>query len=332
MLLFCYISASYHTCESSINNITSNNITIPVTPAKTTSYTLTGLVDGNGLEGIVFGKQLVKVKSDRAMTIHPSYDSYIDDNSPNNIYHEDFTGLIKRAGYAREAFFRYDISEFGKNDSIDMGSLSVFFISNDKGAPVVLSLYAIEGGMPGDIEDLCWNNKPDEINYKFITDITLPNPGFTGVRANWDVSAHINKKLRSGAGMVDFAIKSTGGETTSLLTWRQHVTDSVKWENQFPSLELDPYIDATGLKSIFGNGFDNGLLKAYPNPVTDGSFFVDVPAAEAHTIEMFNLAGVLVRQESIVNRRVNVTGMDKGTYLIRVKTENGHYHGKLMIQ
>lgn len=315
-----------------INNITSNIIIIPVTPTKTTTYTLTQLLDGNGLEGIVFGKQLVKVKSNRAMTIRPSYDSYIDDNSPNNIYHTNFTGLIKRAGYAREAFFRYDISEFGKKDSIDMGSLSVFFISNDKGAPVVLSLYAIEGGMPGDIEDLCWNNKPDEINYKFITDITLPNPGFTGVRANWDVSAHINKKLRSGAGIVDFAIKSTGGETTSLLTWRQYVTDSIKWELQFPSLELDPYVDATGLKSVFGNGSETGLLKLYPNPVIDGYFFVDIPASDAREIDIFSLTGVLVRQERVLNGRVNVTGMDKGTYLIQVNTEMGKYHGKLMIQ
>lgn len=320
------------THSHTINNINSNIITIPVTPTKTTTYTLTKLVDGNGLEGIVFGKQLVKVKSDRAMTIRPAYDSYIDDNSPNNTYHNNFTGLIKRAGYAREAFFRYDISEFGKNDSIDMGSLSVFFMSNDKGAPVVLSLYAIEGGLPGDIEDLCWNNKPDEINYKFITDITLPNPGFAGVRANWDVSAHINKKLRSGAGIVDFAIKSTGGETTSLLTWRQHVADSVKWENQFPALELDPYIDITGSKSVFGDGLDHGLLKMYPNPVTDGYLFIDVPATETQTLEIYNLAGVLVRQTTIVNRRVNVTGMQKGTYLIRAKTEKGNYHGKLMIQ
>jgi len=87
------------------------------------------------------------------------------------------TGIIKKSAYAREAFFRYDISEFTAKDSIDMGNLSVYFLSNDKGAPVVLSLYSIEGGLPGDIVDLCWANKPDEINYKFVSDITLPDPG-----------------------------------------------------------------------------------------------------------------------------------------------------------
>lgn len=316
----------------SINNITSNIITIPVAPTKTTTYKLTKLVDGNGLDGIVFGKQLVKVKSDRAMLIYPYYDSYIDDGWPASIYNNNFEGRIKTAGSGREAFFRYDISEFGRNDSIDFGSLSVFFISNDKGTTVDLSLYSIEDGMPANIEELCWNTKPDEINYKLIGEISLPNPGFTGVRGVWEVSSHINKKLRAGAGIVDFAIKSTGSATTSLLTWRQYVPDSIKWVPQFPSLELDPYVDATGLKPTFGNGADKGLLKAYPNPVTDGSFFVDVPVGESLTLEMYNLAGVLVRQESIVNRRVMVEGIDKGTYLIRVKTENGNYHGKLMIQ
>jgi hypothetical protein len=314
----------------SINNITSNNIAIPVAPAKTTTYTLTNLVDGNGLEGIVFGKQQVKVKSDRAMAIRPSYDTYIDDNSPNSIFHTNFTGLIKRAGYAREAFFRYDISEFGKNDSIDMGSLSVFFISNDKGAPVVLSLYAIEGGMPGDVEDLCWNNKPDEINFKFITDITLPNPGFTGMRASWNVSAHINKKLRSGAGTVDFAIKSTGGETTSLLTWRQYVADSTKWESQHPMLELDPYI-ATGINPLFGNGNNGDYLKMYPNPVKDGYFYIDTDF-DATNVKIYNLAGMLVRDLPIINKKVDVSAIEQGVYLIQLNANSKTYRGKFMIQ
>jgi hypothetical protein len=315
-----------------INNITSNIIEIPVSPMRTTRYSLTRLVDGNGIQGIVLGDQLVKVKSDRALKIYPLYDSYIDDRWTESFYHNNATGIIKTAGSAREAFFRYDISEFGRNDSIDFGALNMFFISNDRGVPVELSLYSIEGGMPANIQELRWINKPDEVNYKFLSTIDVPNPGFTGVRAVWDVSSHINKKLRSGAGMVDFAVKCTGGSSTALLTWRQYVPDSLKWEPQFPSLELDPYVDATGMKSVFGAGANNQQLKVYPNPVTDGSFFVDVPANEELTLEMFNLAGVMVHQESIVNRRVTLTGMDKGTYLIRVKTANGNYHGKVMIQ
>lgn len=319
-------SASY-----TINNITTSSVNIPVAPAKTTTYTLTGLTDGNGLEGIVFGKQLVKVKSDRAMTVYPSYDSFINDNAVNTVYFEDHTGNIKKSGYAREAFFRFDISEFGKKDSIDMGSFSVFFNSNDKGAPVVLSVYGIEGGMPGDIVDLCWANKPDEVNYKFITETTLPNPGFTGVRGSWDISGYVNRKLRAGAGTIDLCVKSTGGETTSLLTWRQYVADSVKWENQFPLLELDPYVPVSGLDDIFGNGSDNGLLKVYPNPVSNGYFFVDVAFEGEQRVELYNLAGVLVRETAIVNRRVDVSGLAKGTYMLRVNTGKESYYGKLLI-
>lgn len=314
-----------------INNITTYLIDIPVAPMRTTRYTLTRVVDGNGVQGIVLGDQLVKVKSDRAMMIYPLYDSYIDDKWTESFYQNNPTGIIKTAGSAREAFFRYDISEFGRNDSIDFGSFSIFFISNDRGVPVELSLYAIEDGLPADINELRWATKPEEGNYKFLSAIEVPNPGFTGVRALWDVSSHINKKLRSGAGRADFAVKCTGGSTSALLTWRQYVPESPEFEAQYPSLELDPFV-ATGLKSIFGAGSNSQLLNVYPNPVTDGSFFVDVPENEELTLEMYNLAGVLVHQQSIVNRKITLSGIEKGTYLIRVNSGNGTYHGKVMIQ
>lgn len=314
----------------SIPNITTPIIKIPITPNKTTTYTLTGLTDGNNLQGIVFGKQLVKVKSARAMTVYPSYDSFINDNAPNSVFSESQTGNIKKAAYAREAFFRYDISEFAAKDSIDMGSLSVYFLSNDKGAPVVLSLYSVEGGFPGDMVDLCWANKPSELNYKWISDITVPDPGFIGVRASWEVSTFINKKLDSGAGMVDFCIKSTGGETASLLTWRQYVADSTKWAGQFPMLELDPYV-STGFSPLFSDGNQFDYLKIFPNPVRNGYFNIDA-TVDASDIKIYTLVGVMVCNPQIVNGRVDVKSLQKGTYLIQVNKNGRNYRGKLMIQ
>jgi hypothetical protein len=313
-----------------IQDINTSTISIPVNPTKTTTYRLTGLTDGNGLPGIVFGEQIVKVKSAGAMTIYPTFDTYINDNTPNSLFNQSLTGNIKKAAYAREAFFRYDISEFTAKDSIDMGSLSVYFLSNDKGAPVVLSLYSIEGGMPGDIVDLCWANKPNEINYKLISDVTLPDPGFMGVRASWNVSSYVNKKLKEGAGMVDFSIKSTGGETASLLTWRQYAADSTKWESQHPMLELDPYL-ATGISPLYGNGSESGFLKMYPNPVKDGYFYIDTNL-NATKVKIFNMAGILVRDLSIVNNKVNVSDVENGVYLIQIKADSKTYRGKFMIQ
>ncbi|MDR1810279.1 MAG: T9SS type A sorting domain-containing protein [Prevotella sp.] len=314
-----------------INDITTPTLKIPVAAEKTTTYTLTGLTDGNGLEGIVFGEQQVKVKSPRAMLIYPSFDTYVYSSLPDATYWDAATGNIKKdASYAREAFFRYDISEFGRNDSIDVASLSIFFTGNDKGTPVVLSAYSVEGGLPGDIEDLCWNNRPDEINYKFITDITLPNPGFTGIRGSWDVSSFINQKLRSGAGIVNISVKSTGGDGSALLTWRQFVPDSIgtPWEAQFPALELDPY-SPTGIETTYGG--NQSKLNVYPNPVTDGYFYVKA-SAEANEADIYNLAGILVARKQILNGKVSTSGLTKGTYLLRVKTAKGNFHGKLVIQ
>jgi hypothetical protein len=149
-----------------------------------------------------------------------------------------------------------------------------------------------------------------------------------GVRGSWNVSSFINKKLKSGAGMVDFCIKSTGGETTSLLTWRQYVPDSVKWESQHPMLELDPYI-ATGVSPLYSNGSDGGFLKMYPNPVKDGYFFIDTDF-DATNVKIYNLAGMLVRDLPI--KKVDVTTIEKGVYLIQLNANSKTYRGKFIIQ
>jgi hypothetical protein len=314
----------------SISNITTSSIFIPVTPTKSTTYTLTALTDGNGLPGIVFGKQFVKVKSDRAMTIYPVYDSYVNGNSVNSFYNTTTTGNIKKASYAREAFFRYDISGFSATDLIDMGAFSVYFISNDKGAPVVLSLYYIDGGLPGDIVDLCWANKPNDINYKLISEITLPDPGISGIRANWDISPFINKKLNEGITSLDFCVKSTGGETASLLTWRQYSSSSTQYESQFPRLELDPYI-ATGINPLYSNNNNSEFLKISPNPVRNGFFKIDA-SIELSNVRIFNLTGVMVSNPQVVNGRVDVKGLAKGTYLIQANNAGRNFRAKLMIQ
>jgi hypothetical protein len=313
-----------------LNNITTSTINIPVAPTKTTTYSLVSLTDGNGLQGILSGKQLVKVKSAKAISVYPLNDTYVNATTTTTTYNTAATGQIKKIAPIRESYFRFDISAFAKTDSIDVASFSMYFLSNDKAAPVVLSLYSVEGGFPGDIIDLCWANKPTEVNYKFVSDIILPDPGTTGVRANWDVSKYINLKLRSGASSVDFCIRSTGGEIASLLTWRQYVATSTQYQSQFPMLEFDPFM-ATGIDALYSNENRLDELKIFPNPVRNGVFNID-NSFDASDIRIFNLVGDVVRNPVIVNGQVDVKGLDKGTYLIQLDHSGRRHQAKMIIQ
>jgi len=81
-------------------------------------------------------------------------------------------------------------------------------------------------------------------------------------------------------------------------------------ESQHPMLELDPYI-ATGIIDITGAGNNNGFLKMYPNPVKDGYFYIDADF-DARNVKIFNLAGVQMDNLPIINRRVDVSGFERG--------------------
>lgn len=315
--------------QHTLENITTPTVKIEVAPTVTTKYTLLSLTDGEGREGIVFGEHVVRVKSADAMTLYPMFDTYVRADQPSVVYCNDLNGQIKKdATFTREAFLRYDISEYGKNDSIGVASFSMFFIANDKGAPVVLSLSSVEGGMPGDLEDLCWANRPDDVNVKFLSEITVPNPGFSGVRSSWDITKFINKKLRSGAGTVDFHVKLTGGETSSLMSWRQYRADTLQLAHQFPMLDMDPY-NPNGISTTEADA--NVKLILYPNPMTGSQFRINVEADGA-VASIYTLNGMLVRETVVENDLVQADGLVAGTYIVRLVAGDRLYHSMLLVK
>lgn len=313
-----------------INNITSTEITIPVSPENSTTYSLVSLTDGNGDEGIVSSKINVKVKSAQASVLYPTYDTYVRSDMPNIGYSTEYIGELKKdATWNRDAYFRYDISNYTKNDSIDVASLSMFFITNNTGESVVLSLYSVESGMPADIEDLCWTTRPDDAYMTYIDNVTIPNPGFYGVRAYWDVANLINEKLQAGKQTVDFCVKVTGGNTSSLLTWRQYSPDSIALAAQYPELEIDPYQSNTG---IFNINSDNQNLEIYPNPVKSNYFYINNDIENGTNVNIYSISGSKIIQTTVNNKKIQIGKLPSGLYIVKINDKGYNYHAKLTIQ
>lgn len=253
--------------EHTIKDIATNTYEIAVNPTETTTYSLVSVIDGDNKKGIATGQNTVKVKSPEARNLYPTFDTYADGNQPEVTFSDKPTGYIKKhATFQRDAYFRFDISEYDPKDSIDVASFSMFILSNDQGDATQLTLYQVKSGMPDPLESLTFMNAPSEANLKPLGTITAPNPGFYGVRVNWDLHKFINRELRSGAGIVDLCVKLTGGNTASLLTWRQYVADSVEIEPQFPYLAMDPYMP-TSIDEIRTSN-EGDMLFVYPNPAS----------------------------------------------------------------
>lgn len=224
-----------------VDGITTQTYYLSIEAQQSNTYSLVSMTDGNGNPGIAFGSHLVKVKSDKAQVIYPYFDSYVDMYNHDTKPADNPDGLIKKhATWQRDAYFSFDISELDPNDSIDVASFSFFIANNDQGASAILSLYEVKKGLPEDLNELCWDMHPDDADLSLIAELNVPNPGFDGVRAMWDMTKFINTKLRDEAGVISLAVKQTGG-TSALLTWKQAHPDNA--EDTWPMLEVDPYQD-----------------------------------------------------------------------------------------
>lgn len=244
-----------------VDGITTQTYYLSIEAQQSNTYSLVSVTDGNGNPGIAFGSHLVKVKSDKAQVIYPYFDSYVDMYNHDTKPADNPDGLIKKhATWQRDAYFNFDISELDPNDSIDVASFSFFIANNDQGASAILSLYEVKKGLPEDLNELCWDMHPDDADLSLIAELNVPNPGFDGVRAMWDMTKFINTKLRDEAGVISLAVKQTGG-TSALLTWKQAHPDNA--EDTWPMLEVDPYQDPHDDLFIFRNNKLNQTVPCF---------------------------------------------------------------------
>lgn len=91
------------------------------------------------------------------------------------------------------------------------------------------------------------------------------------------------------------------------------------------------YTIDTTTASAPGESINKKAIQIFPNPV-DTSFKIILPEGQlAESLEVFNLNGGKVKEVKDINN-INMSGLSKGIYLIKVKDTNGNFYIKKMIK
>jgi len=90
------------------------------------------------------------------------------------------------------------------------------------------------------------------------------------------------------------------------------------------------YNDETSAKMALEK--PDGGIRVFPNPSRSGNFMVESPS-KIRTIEIFSLAGDLVYRKEVDNEHQTkiFAVLRKGWYLIRVKSQEGEYQSKVLV-
>ncbi|WP_127846020.1 T9SS type A sorting domain-containing protein [Psychroflexus aestuariivivens] len=106
--------------------------------------------------------------------------------------------------------------------------------------------------------------------------------------------------------------------------FRKHLVCSEK--DGIPTFENDEtaFDSFCVLSMLNSTSFENSLnIYVYPNPAKN-KLFIKSPNQNNLNLEIFNLEGKSVAQHQLKNtRKVNISNLNSGIYLVKVKTENG---------
>ena len=131
----------------------------------------------------------------------------------------------------------------------------------------------------------------------------------------------------------------SGGHGNILLVMKSHTAleegDSVLskadiyFDYNYPIITNDAVTVFETTMSIEENT-QNIDLKVYPNPTTD--YFNLTADSKIQSIELYDLSGRLIKT-SLINdfeTKQDITLLNKGTYILKIKTENGEITGKII--
>ena len=80
------------------------------------------------------------------------------------------------------------------------------------------------------------------------------------------------------------------------------------------------------------DGLNNASFSIYPNPASEYVFIEGVE--DIRTIRIFNLAGRAIKSIDVagLTRKIDVSDLDKGVYLMSIETSNGLISKRLIVQ
>lgn len=121
----------------------------------------------------------------------------------------------------------------------------------------------------------------------------------------------------------------TGSDLTSIVSFflRQ---DSV---TETPSVEIDDLTIGLSFSNMLSNEKFNAIdgLKVYPNPVTNGTFYINTTADQTKDVVVYDVLGKEVVKTKTTNA-VNVSNLKSGVYIVKITEEGKTATRKLVIK
>jgi hypothetical protein len=115
------------------------------------------------------------------------------------------------------------------------------------------------------------------------------------------------------------------GSNTFLLQFRAYNGATVSYDNISFESPGAAYLSTEGFNAISG-------LKVYPNPVSNGTLYIETAANAERTVTVFDVLGKQVLNTTTNNNAVSVNALRTGVYLVKITEEGKTVTRKLVIK
>lgn len=103
--------------------------------------------------------------------------------------------------------------------------------------------------------------------------------------------------------------------------------------NNTPTITVDELKITTTIAGLLAIGQNNiAGLKMYPNPVSNGTLFIETAANAERTVAIFDVLGKQVLNAKTSDNAINVAGLQTGVYIVNITEEGKTATRKLVIK
>lgn len=156
---------------------------------------------------------------------------------------------------------------------------------------------------------------------------------FGTAAADDTVSLWVNPTIGGAQPTATISDSHTGTDLASIATFllRQDST------TETPSLQIDELRIGTTWAQVTGGTLgtnDNNItgLKMYPNPVSNGTLFIETAANAEKTVAIYDVLGKLVLTSTTAENAINVSAIRTGVYIVNITEEGKTATRKLVIK
>jgi len=204
-----------------MNNLFPGINKIPVSPTKTTVYKLASIKSDKSVGYVSGSKTTIFVATQEDRTIYPTFDTYIQENSPEADFSSASDLIVKTdRGYVRESFMEFNISPLSYNTK---NAGAFFYLKSILPVESVLvGVFAVEDSI---VQPFCWKKRPSWTKLKKIGQFELntTNPRYYGV----DICNYLNECISRGKKKISLQLSVINGNSFTLVKFAQYATGNL---------------------------------------------------------------------------------------------------------